>query len=309
MTRTITVDPTPSAATTSRSSRAATLLWDRLAAAAPVAGKPATTKTGRQATRQSVAQVKASATAFVGRCWKDYASKYPKAFKTQGSLPAGTPPKLVFVETRAEFDKIFGSSNGTADMIAFVNTDDPTNVYVHTANLVKYSNKFGPDYVKAIMSHELVHNLTLPLINRVNNDSTGKTASYRGVQDDLKSTFDLNAAKSPGTINLFSVGVLIKEFAAEHYATKATGIQSYSVAYSPVRATGKRLLEMVGESTFRKAVLANDPVAYRRVVEAATVLQGENAKARVLNDLKKPLLTRVLRRPRRRLAHRSLRHC
>ncbi len=304
MTSTTTASPGVSTATNLPLSYAPTQLWEGLAAAVPAArmsdsgrasianlstGKLATAIAKRPGAQQSVEQVKASATAFVDRCWKDYASKYPEAFKLRGSLPAGTPPKLVFVKTQTEFDKIFGSSDDTADMVAFVKSDDPTKVYVHTANLAKYSNKFGPNYVKAIMSHELVHNLTLPLIDRVNNDSTGKKASYRGVQNDLQSTFYFDPAKSPGIKKIVSVGVLIKEFAAEHYAAMATGLQSYSVSYAPVRATGDKLLEMVGESTFRKAVLANDPVAYRRVVEAAKVLQGQNVKAKFLNDLAKDI--------------------
>lgn len=284
MTSTITLSPTRSTTTNAPSNQTPNEIWGRLAKTVSSTAKRATASTGTPVSRQSAEQVKASATAFVNKCWKDYAKKYPEAFLTRGSLATSATPKLVFVQTQAEFDKNFGSSSGTSDMIAFVKSDDPTRVYVHTDNLVKYANKFGPNYVKAALSHELIHSLTHPVIERLDHDAMGKTTSGSGVQKALKSEFYFDATNSPGIKSIVSVQELIQEFAAEHYATKSTGLQSFSVAYAPLRATGEKLLHLVGESTFRKAVLANDPAAYRQVVKAAEVLQVQNARAKVVNE-------------------------
>ena len=244
----------------------------------PVAAKPVTP--------QSVEQVKAFAASFVERCWKGYAKLYPDAFTARGNL-SKTTPKLVFVPTQAEFDKIFGTKNATSDMIAFVRTDEPSRVYVHTTNLVKYANQFGPNYVKTTMSHELLHNLTIPVLTRLRNDSSGQSASYTGVKNDLAMTFEFDKTHSPDIKGTFSIQELIVEFGAEHFASKATGLPSLSVSYAPVRATGEKLLQIVGEDVFRKAVLANDPGAYRKVVEAAKVLQGQNTRTDILDEKNK----------------------
>lgn len=150
---------------------------------------------------------------------------------------------------------------------------------MHATNLVKYANQFGADYIKTTMSHELIHSLTHALLARMSNDATGKTASYQNVEKDLSSTFFFDTTTKPDVTGEFSVRRLISEFAAEYFATKATGLQSFSVAYSLIRATGQKLLQRVGEGDFRKAVLTNDPAAYRRLVEAADVLQSQNRQA------------------------------
>ena len=244
----------------------------------PVAAKPVTP--------QSVEQVKAFAASFVERCWKDYAKLYPDAFSARGNR-SKTTPKLVFVPTQAEFDKIIGTKNATSDLIGFVKADDPSRVYVHTTNLVKYANQFGPNYVKTTMSHELLHNLTIPVLTRSRNDLPGQSASYTGVKNDLAMTFEFDRTHSPDIKGTFSIRELIVEFGAEHFDSKATGLPSFSVSYAPVRATGEKLLQIVGEDVFRKAVLANDPGAYRKVVEAAKVLQGQNTRANILDEKNK----------------------
>lgn len=193
----------------------------------------------------------------------------------------------MFVPTQAEFDKVFGSRTDTANIISFVQRDDPSRVYVLTANLVKCVKKLGPNYVKSTMSHELIHNLTNPVIMRIASDMKGPFASYPGVQKDLALTFSFDRIKAPGIKEAFSVRELIIEFGAEHFASKATGLSSDSVSYAPVRATGDKLLEIVGKDVFRKAVLGNDPVAYRKVVEAAKALQGQNARTNIAHQVDK----------------------
>ena len=237
----------------------------------------------------SVEQVKTFATSYVEQCWKDYAKLYPEAFAARGKL-AKTTPELVFVPTQAEFDKAFGSRTDTENMIGFVQRDDPSRVYVHTANLVKHANKLGPNYVKSTMSHELIHNLSHPVVMRIANDMKGPYASCPGVQKDLALTFNFDRIKAPGIKEAFSVRELIMEFGAEHFASEATGLSSYSVAYAPVRATGDKLLKIVGEDVFRKAVLGNDPVAYRKVVEAAKALQGQNARTNIADQADKAVV-------------------
>jgi hypothetical protein len=233
--------------------------------------------------KQNAEQVKASAAAYAEKCWTSFAQAYPEAFRTRAGLSVKAP-KLVFVPTQTEFDKVLGTSTDSADMVAFVKSDDPSRVYVHTPNLVKYVNQFGPGYVKSTISHELIHCLTNQVIARMNNDMDGKSTSYAGVQEDLRLNFSFDTTKSPGIRGLVSIRELIAEFAAEHFANKATGVASSSVAYAPVRATGKKLLQLVGENVFRKAVFENDSVAYRRVVAAAKTLQGQNVKARALEE-------------------------
>jgi hypothetical protein len=284
MTSTITSSPIGFTTTNAPSSQAPTEVWGRLATPASSTAKRATATTGPPVTRQSVEQVKASATAFVDKCWKNYASIYPEAFSARANGATAKAPTLVFLETQAEVDRIRQSSGDTKELIAFVKSDDPTRVYVHTPNLVKYSNKFGPNYVKTTMSHELIHNLTHGVTLRMQNDADGKTASYSTVQQDLTSIFQFDVSKSPGAKSAFSVRRLISEFSAEHYASKATGLQSFSAAYALLRSTGEKLLQVVGEAVFRKAVLTNDPAAYRQVVEAATALQQQNVKANLLNE-------------------------
>jgi hypothetical protein len=244
-------------------------------------GKLASASATRPGAKQSVEQVETAAKTFVIKCWKDYAKAYPEAFATQANH-ANATPNLVFIRTQAEFDKNFGSSSDTLDMIAFVNQSDPMLVYVHSKNLAKYANQFGPNYVKTNLSHELIHSLTNGLNVRMSNDSSGELTSDGALKKNLASRFYFDDRKLPGIKSSFSVQELITEFAAEHFASKVTGIQSFSVSYTPVRATGKKLLQLVSEGTFKKAAFENNPVAYRRVVAAATKLRAQNVKSNIL---------------------------
>ena len=233
--------------------------------------------------KQSVEQVEASAKAFVDKCWKDYAKVFPEACATRANQASATP-KLVFIRNQTEFDDHFGSSSDTLDMIAFVKQGDPTRVYVHSNNLAKYANKFGPNYVKTIFAHELIHCLTNAVNERLRDDRSGESGADGALRKSLDLYFFFDSRKSPGILSSFSVQELVTEFAAEHFANKVTGIQSFSVAYVPVRATGKKLLQLVGEQSFRKAVFENNPVAYRRVIAAATTLQKQNVRTNILSN-------------------------
>ena len=138
-----------------------------------------------------------------------------------------------------------------------------------------------------MLSHELIHCLTNSVNLRMKNDADGKTASYIDVQGDLVSYFRFDESKSLGAKNRFSVGNLIAEFSAENYATKALGNQSFSIFYALVRSTGEKLPQLVDEAVFRRAVLGDDPVAYRQVIKAAKLLQEQHAKANLLDEKNK----------------------
>ena len=232
-------------------------------------------------TQQNIEQIKSFTASYVDKCWKDYVKLFPEAFATGGSL-ATKAPTVVFVPSEAEFGVVLNAS--PSGVVGFVNPDDPSRFYVNTVELIKNANRYGPEFVKTFFSHELIHNLTVPVIKRTNTDITGTTASYGGVKEDLKLAFQFDTRKTPDIKGEFNIRTLIIEFAAEHFSSKATGIPSFSASYTPVRATGKKLLEVVGEDVFRKAVLANDPGAYRKVVEAAKKLQGQNVRAFIDNQ-------------------------
>ena len=232
--------------------------------------------------QQNIEQIKSFTASYVDKCWKDFVKLFPEAFAANGSL-ATKAPSVVFLPTEAEFGKVF--KGRTSGVVGFVNPDVPSLFYVNTVELIKNATRYGPEFVKTFFSHELIHNLTVPFILRSNSDITGKTASYGGVKEDLQLTFRFDIRKTPEIKESFDIRTLIMEFAAEHFSSKATGIPSFSASYTPVRATGKKLLEVVGEDVFRKAVLANDPGAYRKVVEAAKTLQRQNTRTN-LDDQK-----------------------
>ena len=238
--------------------------------------------------KQSLERVKRFAKNFLEGCWKNYAKLFPEAFSNTANGATKMAPKLVFSPTQSEVDKTLGGARAeTSDVVAFVNAKDPSRVHVHSDNLYKYAMKYGADYVKNTMAHELIHSLTNASSMRSFNDLMGETATYSGVKKDLELNFKFDERLSPGINDFFSVQELIREFSAEHYAAKVTGVSSFSVAYSPIRSVGEKLLQLVGEDVFRKAVIANDPLAYRQVIEAAKTLQKLNEKAAILVDRNK----------------------
>ena len=244
----------------------------RVAAAALSAIRPSFFVAVKPGAKQSVVQIKTSAKRYVEQCWKDYARLYPEAFSALGSR-SKTTPELVFLDTQAEVNKAAGRTNDTEDLIAFVVRDDPSRVYVHTTNFVSHVHDLGPDYAKTTLSHELIHSLTNPVLMRMDGDLRKTTASYPGVNEDLRLKFEYDSNKTPALITSFSVRKLIAEFSADYFADKATGSTRFGGTYRLMRDAGKKLLRIVGEDVYRKAVLGNDPVAYRKVVEAAKTLQ------------------------------------
>lgn len=105
-----------------------------------LAGKKAgSSRVAELGTPQSIEQVKAFASNYVAKCWKDYARLFPEACLGRGKL-ATQVPTMVFLRTQAESDNVFGSSSNTAAIVGFVKRDDPTRIYVHTGNLVEYGS-------------------------------------------------------------------------------------------------------------------------------------------------------------------------
>jgi hypothetical protein len=231
--------------------------------------------------QQSVEQIKASAKAYVEKCWQGYIRKFPEAFSIQGG-PEKKTPTLIFLRTQAEVDELVSGDGDKSSVDALVRTDDPTRVYVNLNNFVNRVNKLGPEYMRSVLSHELAHSLTNPVIVRGIDDSVGNSTSYPGVAQDLASNFSFGESEYRGGLTQFSVAQLLEEFTAEHYSKKAEAIMLSGPAYAPVRATGEKLLRLVGEKVFDKAMLQNDPVSYKKVVTAAKTLQVQNSQSRLL---------------------------
>ncbi len=304
MTGPITTGLTGPTATKFSPGTGSTQLWNEIAATPSItrmgvngrtakptgaAGKPAGTTDVKRVTQASPVQIKAFAATFVSDCWKSYATKYPEAFRSGTGLSKTKAPKLVFLSTEAEFVKAFAQNAGeqnAGEIVAFVKSNEPGLICVYTPNLVKYANTRDGSLLKSVLSHELIHSLTIPLFLRIQNDRQlgGTSKTYGGVTEDLKLYFDFGRTRSKGALSGFTVRELITEFAADHYSTKATGLKYFGVAYAQIRSTGDKLVRIVGEDVFRKAVLANDPVAYKKVVKAAAGLQAQNEKEVTVAD-------------------------
>lgn len=226
--------------------------------------------------KQSLEQLKTNSAAYAAKCWRSYARLYPEAFSNRSALATKTP-ELIFTPTQARFNMELRNWSKN-NVIAFVRHVESTPVYVNTTKFKAMIKEYGPDSARYLLSHELIHCLAYPFTSRIRDDESGERASYRGVQEDVASTFKFYDAKSGGITNSFSVRELIGEFAAEYFSSKATGLRSFSSPYAPIRATGNKLLQLVGEKVFRKAVLGNEPLAYRQVVQAAKALQVQNAR-------------------------------
>jgi hypothetical protein len=132
-------------------------------------------------------------------------------------------------------------------------------------------------FVDVVVSHELVHLASSGMLRRMQADWDSTAPSSAAARKALESGFSLDKPPS-----LFEVRGLLSEFPADYFAEKLTGIPAIS-SYGGHVKIGRELVKRVGEATLRKALFANDPVAYQKVLDCARGLSEENKRE---NDAK-----------------------
>ncbi len=248
------------------------------AATPPVAGRLAQARGPATRAPLTAAQVTTLAERAAQKYWSLYQSKVPEAF-TGDSGVSRTTPTLRFARNTAEFEQMSIKATGHPPgrgAEAFVDPKNPKFVYVNTPLLAEMTAVHGAKYVDVVISHELIHVASSGMLQRMETDLKSNLPSSATARKDLNRGFYIEGENGANG-SLFNVYMLLAEFPADYFAAKLTGIPADSEYGGHVKI-GRELIKRVGEPTLRKALFANDPAAYQKVLEGARQLSEENKR-------------------------------
>jgi hypothetical protein len=216
-------------------------------------------------------RIKALTQYSVEHYWPIYKKRYPEAFANNPRLKSSTP-EIIYLHTPAELKKI--SDLKPEYTLAFVQAANPNKIYTYVPTSIIDMKKKGANEVIATATHELMHSITNAFIRRTDNDTTiGKKETHRGAGNQLNTKITLPLNKNKGEENEFTIQTMLIEGIAELLSTSVTNINSKSVSYRPIRELSKKLIDIVGMDTYKKALIANNPKAYQTVIKAALILK------------------------------------
>ena len=228
----------------------------------------------------TAAQVEAVTQRAVQKYWSLYQRELPEAFSGPTSKLSRTPPTILFAKSRSEYQQLVlkatGKEGGETNDASF-DPKNPRVFYVNTQQLTAMAQKKGLRYVEATISHELIHVASTGMLQRMESDSTSRLPASAAAREILNRRDFTILNKDNSFKTFFSVRDMLSEFPADYFAEKLTGIQADS-SYGDHVKIGRELIKRVGEATLRKALFANDPVAYQKVLQGARELSEENKR-------------------------------